>query len=89
MNFTERNIRRTQECVPGFLKVREKIFDDYFHLTWDDIFTHETFATEQSAGRVNFKGPHLDKIKQGYPFCKPGGKPSKELIAFAESIYRK
>ncbi len=50
---------------------------------------HETFTTEQAAGRVNFKGPHLDKIKQGYPFCKPGGKPSKELIAFADSIYRK
>ncbi len=32
MKFTERNIRRTQECVPGFLKVREKIFDDYFQL---------------------------------------------------------
>ncbi len=89
MKFTLRNIKRTQDCAPGFLKVREKIFGDYFQLKWDDIFTHETFITEQAAGRVNFKGPHLDKIKQGYPFCNPGGMPSKELIGLAESIYRK
>lgn len=87
MSYTKRNIRRTQDCNPGFFKIREKIFYEYFQLKWEDIFTHETFINEQAANRVYFKGPHLDKIKRAYPFCIPGGKPSKELISFAESLH--
>ncbi len=43
---------RTQECNPGILKAREKVFMEYFQMSWDDIFNHETFLTAYDANYI-------------------------------------
>lgn len=85
--YTMRNIKRTQECNPGILKAREKIFQDYFQMSWDDIFNHETFQNEYAANRVWYSDETLELIKMAYNHCKPFKKPDKDLIHQAEVIY--
>lgn len=84
---TLRNIKRTNDCNPGFLKERERIFYEYFQLKWEDVFTHETFLSELKAGRIWYSDETLELIKQTYPLCKPFNKPTGELIKHAEDIY--
>jgi hypothetical protein len=85
--YTMQNIKRTQECNPGILKAREKIFQDYFQMGWDDIFTHETFLNEYAANRVWYSDETLELIKKAYTHCKPFNKPDADLIHQAEVIY--
>jgi hypothetical protein len=85
--YTLRNIKRTQECNPGILKVREKIYLDYFQMGWDDIFGHETFLNEYAANRVWYSDETLELIKKAYTHCKPFNKPGTDLIQQAEIIY--
>ncbi|MCK9150423.1 hypothetical protein [Methanobacterium alcaliphilum] len=84
--YTMRNIKRTQECNPGILKAREKIFQDHFQLVWDDIFGHETFLSEYKANRVWYSDETLELIKQAYKQCQPFNKPDVNLIHEAEAI---
>ena len=84
MEYTLKNIRRTQECTPGFLKVREHIFHRYFGLKWEDIFTHETYINDMGSCRIWFSDGALDIIRDTYPCCVPGGKPTAEIIGRAE-----
>ena len=81
------NIKRTNDCNPGFLKERERIFYEYFQLKWDDIFSHETFLNEFNAGRIWYSDETLELIKETYLHCTPFNKPPKELIKHAEDIY--
>jgi len=86
-SFTMRNIKRTQECNPGILKSREKIFYEYFQLAWEDIFSQDTFINEYNARRVWYSDETLQLIKKTYDYCKPFNKPDTELIREAEEIY--
>jgi hypothetical protein len=86
-SFTMRNIKRTRECNPGILKSREKIFYDYFQMTWEDVFNHKTFINEYDARRVWYSDETLQLIKKAYNYCKPFNKPDDELIREAEEIY--
>ena len=80
----QRAVLRSQDCCPGQLKVREKIFYDYFQLTWDDIFSHDTYINEVNAYRMSYSQPHIDLLKRVYPHMKPFQKPPQELIDEAE-----
>jgi hypothetical protein len=84
---TMHNIKRTNDCNPGFLKERERIFFEYFQLKWDDIFNHETFINEMKAGRIWYSDELFALIQETYPHCKPFIKPPKELIKHAEDIH--
>ncbi|BDZ71792.1 hypothetical protein [Methanobacterium petrolearium] len=84
--YTMKNIKRTQECNPGILKAREKIFQDYFQMVWDDVFTHETFRNEYAANRVWYSDERLELIKKTYSYCVPSNKPDPELIHQSEII---
>ena len=86
-SYTLRNIKRTQECNPGILKAREKIFREYFQMGWEDIFNHDTFQNEYDANRVWYSDETLELIKKAYPYCKPFEKPATDLISEAELIY--
>ncbi len=88
MAVTLRNIRRCKECTPGIFKVREKIFKEYFGLTWDDVFSHETYLSEYKARRIWYSDESIDLIKGVYPYCKPFSDPPAELVNRAEIIYR-
>jgi len=84
---TRHNIKRTNDCNPGFLKERERIFYEKFQLKWEDVFTHETFLNEYKAGRIWYSDEVLALIKETYPLCKPYSKPTTELIKHAEDIH--
>lgn len=87
MRYTMRNIKRTQECNPGILKARENIFMEYFQMSWDDIFNHETFLNEYNANQIWYSDETLELIKKAYPYCRPFKKPHPDLIHEAEVIY--
>jgi len=87
MAETKRNIKRTQECQPGFFKVREDVFFRYFNLRWDDIFTHKTYLNEMAAGRIWYSDACLELIKETYPHCKPFNKAPEDLIKRAEEMH--
>jgi hypothetical protein len=88
MAVTLRNIKRCKECTPGIFKVREKIFNEYFGLTWDDVFTHATYLAELKARRIWYSDESIDLIKAVYPWCKPFSGPPAELINRAETLHR-
>ncbi len=84
---TMKNIARTQECNPGWFKVRENIFKEYFGLTWDDIWTHPTYEAEMKGDRVWYSDETIQIIKDAYSLCIPGGKPTDEMIKLSEEIH--
>jgi hypothetical protein len=86
-SYTMHNIKRTQECNPGIFRAREKILQDYFQMSWDDLFNHDTFRNEYNANRVWYSDETLKLIKKAYTFCEPYKKPPEELITQAEIIY--
>ena len=84
---TLKNIARTQECTPGELQVREEIFNEYFNLTWTDIFSHETFINQVNARMLWFSDEMIEFIKEIRPVMKPGAKPTGAMIGKAEAIH--
>lgn len=84
----QRAVRRSQDCCPGQLKVRERIFHDYFGLTWDDIFTHDSYLNEVNAFRMSYSQERIEFLKRVYLQMKPFQKPSAELIQEAEANYK-
>lgn len=82
------NIRRTKECNPGRLKVREDIFREYFDLSFDDVWNHPTYLAEQKASRIYASDERIECIKKAYPHCKPGGAPPADVISKTEAIFR-
>jgi hypothetical protein len=83
---TRKNIERTQECAPGIFKVRESIFNEYFNLTWNDIFTHETYLNEVTAQRIWYSDEVIALLKELYPHIRPGNKPPKEIVSRREAL---
>ncbi len=85
--ITQKNIERTQECDPGRIKVREDIFKEYFGLGWNDIFSHETYTTQLNARLLWYSDERLDFLREVHEVMKPGGRPTPEMIAQAESMH--
>lgn len=83
----KRNIQRTQECGPGDFRFHEALFQRYFMLGWEQIFTHETFVWEYTARRVEWSDERLALVRATYPHCAPGGRPPAELVARAEELH--
>jgi hypothetical protein len=83
----QQNIRRTKECTPGDVGYRLAILQEYFHLGFDDIFTHETFRTEYTARRVHWSDARLALIRETLPHCTLGGVAPPELVARAEQLH--
>ena len=88
MEETMRNIKYSKECYPGFFKVREDIFNRYFFMQWDEIFTHESFAAERKARRCMYTDAFIDFLKEVYPYCKPLALAPAELITKAEQLFK-
>lgn len=66
------------------LKVREEIFQEYFGLTWDDIFNHPTFLNQQQNGLLWYSDGAVEFMKEVHQIMKPGAKPDSNMIARAE-----
>ncbi len=88
MEETKRNIRYTKECYPGFFRVREDIFNRYFGMQWNDIFTHESLAAERNSKRNRYTDAYIAFIQEVYPHCIPLENPSPELVARAEELHK-
>lgn len=86
-SITQKNIRRVKECNQGELKVREQIFNEYFGLTWEDIFSHESFQNEVNAYRIPYSSQRIDFLKKVYPHCNPFQALPAELVQEAEEMY--
>ncbi len=87
MEKTKRNIKFCKECYPGFLKAREDIFNRYFSMNWDDIFTHESFPNERKARRCMYTDAYVEFLQEVYPHCNPFSIAPQELIAKAEKLH--
>jgi hypothetical protein len=83
---TRKNIDRTQECAPGIFRVRESIFNEYFNLAWNDIFTHETYLNEVKAQRIWYSDEVIALLKEAYPHLRPGNKPPSAIISKREAL---
>ncbi len=81
------NVQRTQECGPGEFRYHEAIFHRYFQLTWDQIWSHETFTWEYTARRIEWSDERLHMIRETYPHCQPGGRPPASLVSRAEQTH--
>ncbi len=88
MEKTKRNIKYCKECYPGFFKVREDIFNRYFSLQWDDIFTHESFPNERKAKRCMYTDAFIEFLKEVYPHCNPFSAAPQELVTKAEQLHK-
>ncbi|MCB1170213.1 MAG: hypothetical protein KDK25_07760 [Leptospiraceae bacterium] len=81
---TMKNIQRTNECEPGKLRIREEIFQEYFGLGWDDIFSHPTFLNQRDSGLLWYSDEALDLIRDVHEIMAPGARPEASLIERAE-----
>ncbi|HBS06822.1 MAG TPA: hypothetical protein DEA96_17765 [Leptospiraceae bacterium] len=81
---TMKNIQRTQECEPGMLQVREEIFQEYFDLSWNDIFIHPTFLNQQENGLLWYSDQAIDFIREVHEIMHPGARPDSDMISRAE-----
>jgi hypothetical protein len=81
-------IELTQQCNPGFLKVRESVFKEYFSLSLNDMWNHEIFINGKKTLVIPHVEPLLDMIRETYPFCKQGGRPPANVIAAREQFHR-
>ncbi|MBE7439615.1 MAG: hypothetical protein HS115_14255 [Spirochaetales bacterium] len=84
---TRENIAFTQECNPGFFKVREKIFTSYFGFDFEGVFEHETFLHQREARLITYSDELIDLCRKVYPHCRPGQKPPADLIQKAEELH--
>ena len=46
------------------------------------------FLNELQSDQLWYSDEQLDVIKKTYPQCKPGNKPSRDLISIEEDMYR-
>ncbi len=83
-------IQRDKDCIPGGIKVREKIFAEYFELEFHDIFTHETFINDVNNFFMDYSQGWVEfLVNKIYPEALPGKYLDKDLIKETEDIHEK
>ena len=82
------NIRRDKECLPGQIAVRETIFQEYFGLTFDDIFTHETYLNADDANWLDQSDERIELIKETRKVMSPGAVAPDELVKKSEEMHK-
>ncbi len=77
----------SQDCVPGKLRVWEKIAFRYFSIPLRDLFKHETFRWDVIHHHLWWSQEYVEfLLKEVEPICYPEAKPSSELISKAENF---
>lgn len=82
------NIRRDKECLPGQVVVREAIFQEYFGLGFDDIFTHETYLNADDANWLDYSDERIELVKATRKVMSPGAVAPDELIKQSEAMHK-
>ncbi len=84
------SIQNDKDCIPGGIKVREKIFAEYFELKFHDIFTHETFINEVNNFFMDYSQVWIEfLVNKVYPEALPGKYLNKDLVKEAEDMHEK
>jgi len=84
----QKAIDRAKECSPGIMKVVEEIFHDYFGLTFNDIWLHETFVNYVNAEYMYDSQQYVTFLRDAvYPECVPFQKPNQATISEWERLY--
>lgn len=81
------NIRRDQECLPGYLAVRLEILRANHGLDIDGIFTHASYLNEKAARRIEWSDDRIALLRDTVAHMKPGDKPPAELVARTEELH--
>lgn len=78
----------SQECVPGKLRVWEKIIHRYFEMTLRDLFRHPSFAWDVKQHWLYWSQEYVEFLLQHIePVCQPGNRLADETIAKAASFH--
>lgn len=77
----------TQECEPGFFEVKSKQFMRNHGISFQDIFTHETFKWEVTYNHIWYSMEYIQFLRdEVFQHCRPGNKPPNEVIVKAEKL---
>ncbi|PLW93203.1 MAG: hypothetical protein C0592_06875 [Marinilabiliales bacterium] len=75
----------TQKMRPGIFKEREKLFQKYFGISFNDLFKHETFIWDVNTHYMVNSQEYIEFLAlEVYPHCKPFTDLPKELITKRE-----
>lgn len=78
----------SQECVPGKLRVWEKINQRYFNLSLKELFKHESFAWDVKHDWMYWSQEYMEfLLKEIEPLCQPGAVPTASLIDKASRFH--
>ncbi|MDG1332461.1 MAG: hypothetical protein P8P74_09030 [Crocinitomicaceae bacterium] len=82
-----RSIQKSKDCLPGMIKQRERLLEKYFGITFQDIFTHETFLWAIETNTIHYSKEFIDFLKHKvYPTCIPLQQMPQEFIAEREQL---
>lgn len=78
----------SQECVPGKLRVWEKINQRYYSMSLSGLFRHESFEWDVQYHMMYWSQEYMEfLLKVVEPVCVPGAKPEAGLIVKAENFH--
>lgn len=79
----------TQDCNPGKFVVKEKIVQRYWNMNLIGLLKDEGLAWQVKYNHFYWSQEMMEfLVKEIYPVCKPFQKPSGELIAKMEKLYK-
>lgn len=79
-----------KDCYPGFLKVKEKNFQEYFGMSFKDIFSHETFIWNVKNNYIGYSQEFLEFLAGPvYEECIPLNHASSDLVSKFENEFHR
>jgi hypothetical protein len=82
-----RAIQKSKDCLPGIIQQRERLFQKYFGISFQEIFTHETFEWAVKTNTIHYSKEFIDFLRnEVYPTCIPLQHMPNELIAERERL---
>jgi hypothetical protein len=81
-------VKESQDCVPGKLRVWEKINHRYFGLSLKELFSHPSFAWDVEQHWMYWSQEYAEfLVNEVLPVCMPFQQPAVNLIAVAEKMH--
>lgn len=81
-------VKESQDCVPGKLRVWEKINQRYFQMTARELLSHASFAWDATHHSMYWSQEYAEfLVNEVLPICIPFQHPQASLIAVAEKMH--
>lgn len=82
-----REIKKSKDTLSGIIKQRERLLEKYYGITFQDIFTHETFLWAVETNNIHYSKEFVEFLKDKvYPTCIPLEHMPNELISERERL---